>query len=258
MNYQTLTFDLTDGVATITLNRPDVMNALTTQMRAEIAHAVKAGGEDARVVVLTGAGRAFCSGQDLGDRANAADLDLERTLRDEYAPMLRAIIDCPVPTIAAVNGAAAGAGANLALACDVVIASESAYFLQAFTRIGLIPDAGGTYVLPRTMGMAKAMGAALFAEKITAAQADAWGMIWEAIPDDEFDAKWKARAEHLANGPTQAFAAAKRVIRASWGNDLEAQLASEAMEQGQCGQSRDFREGVIAFIEKRKPSFEGR
>ncbi|MEL6449618.1 MAG: enoyl-CoA hydratase-related protein [Pseudomonadota bacterium] len=258
MKYETLTYVLEDGVALITLNRPDVMNALTTQMRAEIDVAVTQGGKEARVVVLTGAGRAFCSGQDLGDRANAANLDLERTLRDEYTPMLTAIIDCPVPTIAAVNGAAAGAGANLALACDVVIASETAYFLQAFTRIGLIPDAGGTYVLPRTMGMAKAMGAALFAEKITARQADDWGMIWEAVADDDFDTHWRARAAHLAQGPTMAYAAAKRVIRGSWANDLETQLATEASEQGACGQSRDFREGVLAFVEKRKPGFEGR
>ncbi len=258
MKYQTLTYVLEDGVALITLNRPDVMNALTTQMRAEIEVAVREGAQEARVVVLTGAGRAFCSGQDLGDRANAADLDLERTLRDEYAPMLRAITECPVPTIAAVNGAAAGAGANLALACDVVIATERAFFLQAFTRIGLIPDAGGTYVLPRTMGMAKAMGAALFADKISARDADAWGMIWEAVDDDQFEEQWRARAAHLANGPTRAFVAAKQAIRASWDNDLETQLATEASEQGACGKSRDFREGVLAFVEKRKPSFEGR
>ena len=258
MKYDTLTYALEDGVALITLNRPDVMNALTTQMRAEIDVAFTHAGKTARVVVITGAGRAFCSGQDLGDRANAADLNLERTLRDEYAPMLRSIINCPVPTIAAVNGAAAGAGANLALACDVVIASESAYFLQAFTRIGLIPDAGGTYVLPRAMGMAKAMGAALFADKITARQADKWGMIWEAVADDEFDAHWRKRAAHLANGPTKAFGAVKRVIRDSWNNDLEEQLALEASEQGVAGQSRDFREGVLAFVEKRKPDFEGR
>ncbi|WP_299140730.1 enoyl-CoA hydratase-related protein [uncultured Tateyamaria sp.] len=258
MKYETLTYSMTDGMAVITLNRPDVMNALTTQMRAEIEVAVTHAGKTARVVVLTGAGRAFCSGQDLGDRANASDLDLERTLRDEYTPMLNAIVACPVPTIAAVNGAAAGAGANLALACDVVIASEKAYFLQAFTRIGLIPDAGGTYVMPRTMGMAKAMGAALFADKITAQQADAWGMIWEAVPEKDFDAHWNARAMHLATGPTKAFAAAKRVIRASWENDLDAQLETEASEQGDCGQSRDFREGVLAFVEKRKPNFEGR
>ena len=228
MKYETLTYEAKDGVALITLNRPDVMNALTTQMRAEIQVAVTHAGKSARVVVLTGAGRAFCSGQDLGDRTNAADLNLERTLRDEYTPMLNAIIHCPVPTIAAVNGAAAGAGANLALACDVVIASEKAYFLQAFTRIGLIPDAGGTYVLPRAMGMAKAMGAALFADKITARQADDWGMIWEAVTDDAFDAHWRARAAHLAQGPTKAFGAVKRVIRASWDNDLDTQLALEA------------------------------
>jgi 2-(1,2-epoxy-1,2-dihydrophenyl)acetyl-CoA isomerase len=258
MIYDTLTYSLEDGIALITLNRPDVMNALTTQMRAEIEHAMKRGGKEARVVVMTGAGRAFCSGQDLGDRANAGNLDLERTLRDEYVPMLNAIIDCPVPTIAAVNGAAAGAGANLALAFDVVIAAQSAYFLQAFTRIGLIPDAGGTYVLPRTMGMAKAMGAALFADKISARDADAWGLIWEAVEDDAFEAQWRARATYLATGPTKAFAAVKRAIRASWENDLETQLDVEAAEQGDCGQSRDFREGVLAFTEKRKADFEGR
>lgn len=258
MNYDTLTYSREDGVVLITLNRGDVMNALNTQMRAEITHAVTRGGKKGRVVVLTGAGRAFCSGQDLGDRANAGNLDLERTLRDEYEPMLQAIINCPVPTIAAVNGAAAGAGANLALACDVVIATESAYFLQAFTRIGLIPDAGGTYVLPRTMGMAKAMGAALFADKISARDADAWGLIWEAVEDDRFETRWKARAAHLAYGPTKAYASVKRVIRASWDNDLEAQLGVEASEQGDCGQSRDFREGVLAFVEKRTPDFEGR
>lgn len=258
MDYQTITYALQDNMALITLNRADKMNALTTQMRAEIAHAVTQAGKEARVVVLTGAGRAFCSGQDLGDRASGASVDLERTLRDEYAPMLRAIVNCPVPTIAAVNGAAAGAGANLALAADVVIATESAYFLQAFTRIGLIPDAGGTYMLPRQMGMAKAMGAALFADKISARQADDWGMIWEAVPDAEFDAHWRERAAHLANGPTTAYAAAKAVIRGSWDNNFEEQLTLEAQQQGTCGKSRDFKEGVLAFTEKRKASFEGR
>ncbi|MDW3222216.1 MAG: enoyl-CoA hydratase-related protein [Paracoccaceae bacterium] len=258
MDYQTLICETTDGVATITLNRAEKMNALSTQMRAEIAYAVSEAGKTARVVVLTGAGRAFCSGQDLGDRVSAANLDLERTLRDEYAPMLRAITDCPVPTIAAVNGPAAGAGANLALAADVVIAAESAYFLQAFARIGLIPDAGGTYVLPRTMGTAKAMGAALFADKITARQADDWGLIWEAVPDSGFEAHWRARADHLAQGPTAAYAAIKKVIRGSWDNSLDEQLTFEAKQQGQCGKSRDFKEGVLAFTEKRQARFEGR
>ncbi len=258
MQYEMITYSVADDIATVTLNRPDVMNALNTQMRAEIADAVARGGREARVVLLTGEGRAFCSGQDLGDRANAANLDLERTLRDEYVPMLRAIFDCPVPTISAVNGAAAGAGANLALAADVVIAAESAFFLQAFTRIGLIPDAGGTWFLPRQMGLAKAMGAALFAEKITAQQADAWGMIWEAVADDVFAAHVRARALHLAKGPTAAYARVKQAIRGSFDNDLEAQLSVESKLQGECGKTRDFKEGVVAFMEKRPAQYEGR
>ncbi|MCH2165100.1 MAG: enoyl-CoA hydratase-related protein [Marinovum sp.] len=258
MQYQTLKLDITNDVAVLTLNRPDVMNALNTQMRAEITHAVTIAGKDARVVVMTGEGRAFCSGQDLSDRANADNVDLERTLRDEYVPMLRAIFDCPVPTISAVNGPAAGAGANLALAADVVIASDRAYFLQAFTRIGLIPDAGGTFWLPRQMGTAKAMGAALFADKITARQADDWGMIWEAVEDGLFETHWRARAAHLAKGPTQAYARAKEAIRGSFENTLEEQLALEAKLQGQCGKTFDFKEGVVAFLDKRDAKYEGR
>ena len=258
MIYQTITYEVRDDIATLTLNRPEVMNALNTQMRAEITHAAKAAEREARVLVLTGAGRAFCSGQDLGDGGSAANLDLERTLRDEYVPMLRAIFDNAIPTISAVNGAAAGAGANLALAADVVIASDSAYFLQAFARIGLIPDAGGTYWLPRQMGAAKAMGAALFAEPISARQASDWGMIWEAVEEDRFDALWRARAAKLAKGPTAAYAELKTAIRSSWDNDLEAQLTLEAQLQGQCGKTRDFREGVVAFLEKRDAQYEGR
>jgi 2-(1,2-epoxy-1,2-dihydrophenyl)acetyl-CoA isomerase len=258
MDYQTITYELSDGMAVVTMNRADKYNALTTQMRAEIEDAFKRGGREARVVVITGAGKAFCSGQDLGDRATATSIDLERTLRDEYAPMLRAIVNCPVPTIAAVNGAAAGAGANLALAADIVFAAHSAYFLQAFTRIGLIPDAGGTYTMPRQMGMAKAMGAALFADKISAQQADDWGMIWEAVEDHQFNAHWRAKAAHLAAGPTAAYASAKKVIRESWDNTFEDQLTLEAREQGKCGKSRDFKEGVMAFTQKRPAEFEGR
>ncbi|BBU56875.1 2-(1,2-epoxy-1,2-dihydrophenyl)acetyl-CoA isomerase [Mameliella alba] len=258
MQYDMITYAVAEDIATVTLNRPDVMNALNTQMRAEITDAFERGGREARVVVLTGTGRSFCSGQDLGDGGNAANLDLERTLRDEYVPMLRAIYDCPVPTISAVNGAAAGAGANLALSADVVIAAESAFFLQAFTRIGLIPDAGGTWLLPRQMGLAKAMGAALFAEKITAAQADAWGMIWEAVADDVFGAHVAARARHLAQGPTAAYARVKQALRASYDNDLEAQLGVESKLQGECGKTRDFKEGVVAFHEKRPAVYEGR
>ncbi|WP_417523990.1 enoyl-CoA hydratase-related protein [Marinovum sp.] len=258
MNYEAITLDITDGIAVLTLNRPDVMNALNTQMRAEITDAVRAAGQNARVLVMTGAGASFCSGQDLGDASSVANLDLERVLRDEYVPMLRAIFDCPVPTICAVNGPAAGAGANLALAADVVIASESAFFLQAFTRIGLIPDAGGTYWLPRQMGAAKAMGAALFADKISAQQASDWGMIWEAVEDDAFDAHWKARAAHLAKGPTEAYRHVKTAIRGSFDNTLDEQLLLEARLQGKCGQTRDFKEGVLAFMEKRPAQYEGR
>jgi len=258
MDYQAITFEVTDAVAVLTLNRPDRMNALNAQMRAEILHALRHIDKEARVLVMTGAGRAFCSGQDLGDSGNAANLDLERTLRDEYEPMLRAIYDCPIPTISAVNGAAAGAGANLALAADVVVATESAVFLQAFTRIGLIPDAGGTYWLPRQMGTAKAMGAALFAEPITAKQADDWGMIWEHVPDAAFDDHWRARASQLAKGPTMAYNLVKQALRGTYDNDLNAQLALEAKLQGKAGKTYDLQEGVVAFLEKRAANYEGR
>ncbi|MDU9003626.1 enoyl-CoA hydratase-related protein [Sedimentitalea todarodis] len=258
MDYQTITVEISDGLGVLTFNRPDKMNSLTGQMRAEINHAMRDMAGSARVIVLTGAGRAFCTGQDLGDSGDATQVDLERTLRDEYAPMLEAIYDCPVPTIAAVNGPAAGAGANLALATDIVIASESAYFLQAFARIGLLPDAGGTWFMPRQMGFAKAMGAALFADKISARQADDWGLIWEAVADDGFEAHWKARAAQLASGPTMAYGAIKQAIRGSYGKTLPEQLETEAHLQGQCGKSRDFREGVLAFMEKRPANFEGR
>jgi 2-(1,2-epoxy-1,2-dihydrophenyl)acetyl-CoA isomerase len=258
MDYEAVQLDITDGLAVLTLNRADRMNALTARMRAEVTHAMKHAARNARAVVLTGAGPAFCSGQDLGDASSTGKIDLERALRDEYEPMLEAVYDCPVPTIAAVNGPAAGAGANLALCADVVIATESAYFLQAFARIGLIPDAGGTWFLPRQMGLAKAMGAALFADKISARQADEWGMIWEAVPDDQFESHWRQRATYLANGPTAGFAAIKKAIRGTYDKTLPDQLATEAHLQGECGRSRDFAEGVVAFLEKRPPNFEGR
>jgi len=258
MAYSTIRVSTQGGVATLVLNRPQLMNALNTPMRAEITHAVKAAEREARVLVLTGAGKAFCAGQDLTDAASTADLDLERTLREEYEPLLKAVYDCRIPTIAAVNGAAAGAGANLALAADVVIAAESAVFIQAFSRIGLIPDAGGTFWLARQCGFARAMGMALFAEQIPAARAAEWGMIWECVADDAFAAHWRARAAHLASGPTVAYRATKQALRASLSNDLAAQLALEAQLQGECGKTHDFREGVAAFLEKRPAEFVGR
>jgi 2-(1,2-epoxy-1,2-dihydrophenyl)acetyl-CoA isomerase len=258
MSEKPVLVETTGGMTVITLNRPEVMNALNSAMRRALTEALTEAARTSRVVVLTGAGRAFCSGQDLADGGNAADIDLEATLRDEYEPMLKAIYEAPVPVIAAVNGAAAGAGANLALAADVVIAAESATFVQAFTRIGLIPDAGGTYWLPRQVGFARAMGAALFADRIPAAEAAAWGMIWEAVPDAEFPARVAKRARALAHGPTTAFRLIKTALRASLGNPLAAQLALEAELQGQAGRTRDHREGVAAFLEKRPPRFEGR
>ena len=242
------------GVRTITLNRPAVMNALNREVRVQMTAALLR--HDARVVVITGTGRAFCSGQELSG-AGIDPADVSRTLREEYGPMLAAIVDCPVPVIAAVNGAAAGAGANLALVCDVVIAAESASFVQAFTRIGLIPDAGGTWALPRLVGNARAMGAMLFAERISARQAADWGMIWDCVPDQSFAEVVAARAAHLAQGPTLAFRGVKAALRASAGNGLTAQLAVEAEWQGRCGASDDFREGVAAFLGKRAARFTG-
>ncbi|WP_096786021.1 enoyl-CoA hydratase-related protein [Rhodobacter sp. CZR27] len=258
MTYQTIRAEERDGIALLTLARPEVMNALSGRMRAELLEAVAAAASSARVIVLTGEGRGFCSGQDLGDAAGLGAPDLGRILREEYEPLLRAIADCPVPTLAAVNGVAAGAGANLALACDVVIATESASFIQAFTRIGLIPDAGGTWTLPRQIGLARAMGAALFADKVSAREAEDWGMIWEAVPDEVFVAHWQARAAHLAAGPTTAYRALKRALRESYANGFEAQLALEAELQAGCGATADFAEGVAAFLEKRPARFTGR
>ncbi|MBA4489775.1 enoyl-CoA hydratase-related protein [Paracoccus sp. S1E-3] len=256
MAYETISFSTRDGIATLMLNRPQVMNALNTRMRAEITEALNSIGEDVRCVVMTGAGAAFCSGQDLSDAAAAADI--EGTLRREYEPMLQAVINCRAPVICAVNGAAAGAGANLALAADVVIAIESAYFSQAFTRIGLIPDAGGTWILPRLVGNARAMGMMLFAEKIPAAQAAEWGMIWQSVPEADFVDVVGARARQLATGTTGAYLKVRRAVRASGANDFATQLELEAQLQGEAGRSANFREGVAAFLQKRAPNFTGR
>ena len=257
MDYQTITCTEEGGIGIVTLNRPEVMNALNSAMRTEIRAAFEALATTARVIVLTGTGRAFCSGQDLASVGDLSGLDFESVLKGEYEPMLAAITGCPVPTIAAVNGAAAGAGANLALGCDVVIASESATFLQAFTRIGLMPDAGGTHWLPRQVGFARAMGAMLFAEGVPARKAADWGMIWEAVPEPQFEAVWRARAAQLALGPGVAYRGIKQALRAASDLSLDEQLALEARLQGECGRTGDFLEGVSAFLQKRAPVFRG-
>lgn len=258
MNYEAIELEESEGVVILRLNRPEVMNALNVRMRGELTHAMAAVPELGRALVITGNGTAFCSGQDLGDGVNAAEPNLERALRDEYFPMIRALLDLDVPVIAAVNGAAAGAGASLALLADVVVAAESSYFVQAFSRIGLIPDAGGTWLLPRQIGYAKAMGASLFAERISAREASELGMIWESVPDSEFADRWMARARFLADGPTQAYTKIKQALRSSYGSSFEEQISIEAKLQGEAGRTRDFKEGLLAFVERRSPRFEGR
>lgn len=258
MNYTTIRYSLRDTMGVIALNRPEALNTLDAQMRAEVTHAVRRASQEARVVVMTGKGKAFCSGQDLGDGRDAGTLNLERTLREEILPLITAIRSCPVPTLAAVNGTAAGTGAMLALAADVTIATESAKFIQAHTRIGLMPDGGATSILPERIGTARAMGAMLFGDAISARQAADWGMIYEAVPDADFADHWAARAQHLGAGPTQAYAGIKAAVAASAGNTLEEQLTLEARLQGDCGKSRDFQEGMLAFVEQRRAGFEGR
>lgn len=257
MNYQAITVHEADGVAVLTMNRPDKLNGMTAQMRAELTHAIGAASKTARALVLTGAGRAFSSGQDLGGD-KPADLDLARVLCEEYAPLLRAIEDSEIPIIAAVNGPAAGAAANIALSCDVVIAARSAYFLQAFARIGLMPDAGGTWMLPRLAGLPRAMGMSLFAEPVPAAQAAEWGMIWEVVEDDALTDRAAELAHRLAKGPTRAYAAIRKALREGLGAPYAAQLDREAEMQAELGRSRDFAEGVTAFLEKRPADYKGR
>jgi 2-(1,2-epoxy-1,2-dihydrophenyl)acetyl-CoA isomerase len=258
MTYQAILYDVAEGVARVTLNRPEKLNSLNGTMRRELRHAFERAPEEARALVLTGAGRGFCAGQDLGDARSVAELDLEGVLRDEYEPMLRALVDCPIPTLCAVNGPAAGAGANLALAADVVLAARSAVFIEAFARIGLIPDAGGTWLLPRLVGLPRALGMSLFAEQIPAGRAADWGLIWEVVDDDHLAQRAAELALRLARGPTVAYRLTKQALRASFDNGFEAQLALEASLQGEAGRSRDFVEGVMAFLDKREARFEGR
>ena len=257
MNYRTILVDTDNGVATIRLNRPAQMNSLNADMRGELTHALRAAGKTERAIVLTGTGRGFCAGQDLGDVGKLGQVDLEQTLTEEYGPLLAALSDCPVPLVAAVNGMAAGGGANIAFAADICIAAHSASFLQAFAKIGLIPDCGGTYWLPRRVGMARALGLSMLAEPISAEQAANWGLIWEAVPDGDLQVRAREIAGKLAKGPTAAYARIKTALRESLGNGLDEQLALEARLQGEAGKTHDFREGVMAFLEKRPAMFRG-
>ena len=247
---------------TITLNRPDKLNAFNEEMHIALRAALQSASDtkDVRAVLLTGAGRGFCAGQDLGDRdPKKGDVpDLGDTLNNFFNPNVRLIRDMPKPVIAAVNGAAAGAGANIALSCDIVLAAKSAKFLQAFARIGLIPDAGGSWTLPQLVGPARARGLAMLAEPLDAEAAADWGMIWRAVDDMELMDEATALATRLANGPTAGLALAKQAILAATENSLEDQLALEAKLQSKAGATADYREGVTAFLEKRPAKFTGK
>jgi 2-(1,2-epoxy-1,2-dihydrophenyl)acetyl-CoA isomerase len=263
MNYQSILFSCADGIARLTLNRPDRLNSFNDAMHAEVRDALSALESDAsvRVLVLTGAGRGFCAGQDLSDRAVAPGgeaVDLGDSIERNYRPLVLRLRALEMPVICAVNGVAAGAGANLALACDIVLAAKSASFLQAFAKIGLVPDCGGSYFLPRLVGTARAMGLALLAEKLSAEQAADWGLIWKCLEDGELAAETDRVAAQLAAGPTRGYAHIKRALYASAGNTLERQLELERDYQRLLGFSEDYREGVAAFSEKRAPRFKGR
>ena len=262
-SYEHILFTIDAGIARLTLNRPDRLNSFNDAMHAEVRDALARVKADpaARVLLLTGAGRGFCAGQDLGDRAvapGAEPVDIGASIERNYKPLVLALRALPLPVVCAVNGVAAGAGANVALACDLVIAAKSASFIQAFCRIGLMPDAGGTYFLPRLVGSARALGLSLLGDKLPAEQAAQWGLIWQCVDDAELSATVDPLLAQLAQAPTRALAAIKEALQASSGNSLPAQLDLERDLQRVLGRADDYREGVAAFTAKRPPRFSGR
>jgi 2-(1,2-epoxy-1,2-dihydrophenyl)acetyl-CoA isomerase len=262
MTYQSIQFSIDSGIAILTLNRPDRLNSFTQAMHLEVRDALDKlqADKSVRVLLLTGAGRGFCAGQDLNDRAvepGGPGVDLGESVEKFYAPLVLALKNLPMPVICAVNGVAAGAGANLALACDIVLAAKSASFIEAFCKLGLIPDTGGTWHLPRLVGPARALGLALLGEKLTAEKAEQWGLIWRCVPDEELMNQALALARHFATAPTKGLAFTKEAMQASYANTLEEQLKLEAGMMRELGYSHDYREGVAAFIAKRPANFKG-
>jgi len=264
MSYATIRFEVAGGIARLTLDRPDKLNSFTEQMHAELRDALDRVHSDkaVRVLVLTGAGRAFCAGQDLADRgvqiaAGGPPPNLGETVEKQYKPLVLRLVNLRVPTLAAVNGVAAGAGASLALACDLAIAAQSAFFLQAFSKVGLIPDTGGTWFLPHRVGMARALGLALLAEKLPAEKAAEWGLIWQCVPDADFAATIDKTAAILAAAPTKALLRTRQAMHTAPTHTLEQQLTLEACFMRELGASPDYAEGVRAFLEKRAPNFSG-
>lgn len=262
MSYENIRFSIEAGIARLTLNRPDKLNSFTVAMHQEVREAldkVKAD-RSVRVLLLTGAGRGFCAGQDLGDRAVApggAAVDLGESVERWYAPLVLALKALPLPVVCAVNGVAAGAGANLAYACDIVIAARSASFIQPFCKLGLIPDTGGTHFLPRLVGRARAMGLAMLGDKVPAEQAQNIGLIWKAVDDDKLQDETESLLRHFAQAPTLGLARTKQLINGSFSTTLEEELVLERDAMRELGYSRDYAEGVAAFLEKRPPRFVG-